>query len=125
MAVAWAVGLPSGFLLDKTFQRGGHGNTIRNETVSGRVKTMRVSTKTHRVIDGAMAMTTAQLATFETFYRTTIEDGSLPFQGLTNPFTGANTVWLFLEDPVETSYPMARGIHEVKLKLLALPDAPT
>jgi len=123
MAAPWPATLPDYFLVDN-FQRLGPSNTVRAETLSGRFKVRRISTKQHRVIEGSMALSQSQVADFETFYRTTLKDGSLPFQGLNNPLTNADTVWMFLEDPTQSPYQNASNVFTLSLKLLALPDAP-
>ena len=125
MAIAWPGTLPVGFLISRPLRRRGLGHTIRSETLSGRMKAQLVSTATQRDFECAMSMTSAQLTAFETFYRVTLVGGSQPFQGITNPRTGANTVWQFLEDPPDENYPDAKGLFQVPMLLRALPDAPT
>lgn len=123
MAAAWPSTLPPALLI-KGYQRDGSGNTVWTETLSGRVNAQVVSTKTHRKVTGEMVMTTAQIATFETFYRTTLVQGSLPFQNINDPLTGANTVWRFVGEYTQSVYGQARGKWLVSMMLLSLPDAP-
>lgn len=123
MAVAWPGTLPTGLLVNG-LTRGRPQNVIRNQTLSGRFKAQLVSTQTSHRVDASMAMSPTQLATFDTFYRTTLVYGTQPFQNLTHPRTGANTVWMFLEDPTDKNYPQSNGLYEVPMVLLALPDAP-
>jgi hypothetical protein len=123
VAAVWPGTLPTYFSVE-AFERQGPDNVVRNTTLSGRVKTRRHSTKTHRTVRGTMMLTQAQVATFETFYLTTLKDGSLPFQGLTNPLTAADTVWLFLADPTQLPFQQSGTHFTLTLELLALPDAP-
>ena len=124
MAAAWPGTLPN-FLSADSFRRLGPGNTVWSTTLSGRIKSRRISTKTSRQYEAAMVMTADQVATFDSFYRSTLGDGSLPFQGLTNPLEGgADTVWQFMADPTTQPYRGAGNVFLVTLPLLALPDTP-
>jgi hypothetical protein len=122
MAANWPGTLPQGLLI-KSLRRSFPKNRIRNETLSGRFKSQMIGTQDSERVDGSMMMTTAQLATFKAFYRTTLVEGGEPFDGLTHPRTGVNTTWEFLEDPTDEN--VGPGLYNVSMILLALPDAPS
>ena len=125
MAVAWPGTLPQGLLVGSdAFSVGSAGKTLRHTSVSGRTVSYQVSANTQRAVTGSMTMTPAQWATFETFYNTTLDGGSLPFQDLTHPVTKANVVWQFADDPTARSEPNTSHLLRVTLPLVLLPDAP-
>lgn len=124
MALQWPASLPKGFLTARPLRRSGLGHTVRDQTLSGRMKAQLISTHTSRDFEVVMLMTSAQLATFETFYRVTLVGGSQPFQGITSPRTGADTVWQFLDDPPDENVQNSSGLFMVPMLLRALPDAP-
>jgi hypothetical protein len=124
MAISWPSGVPVGLLVVTPLKGFGRGNTVRNQTMSGRFTARRMSTKTSRRFDATMRISKAQFVTFDAWYHTTLKDGSLPFQGVTNPRTGVNTVWMFVADPDDENVPGTGNIIDISMQILALPDAP-
>ena len=124
MAESWPGTLPDYFSTDG-FSREGRGNTIFTETLDGRLKARRVSTKTHEPVRATMVMSLAQWDTFIDFYDTTLEAGTKTFQDLNNPLNGnVNTVWQFFEEPTAQPWQGAGTHFLVALALVALPDTP-
>lgn len=124
MATAWPATLPTRFGA-AGFQGRTPDNALRTPSMSGRPKTRRTSTKFTHPIRDTMRIDQTQLQAFWTFYRTTLEDGTLPFQGLTHPATGSDTVWQFADEPTFETYGESGTVFTLTLSLYALPDTPT
>lgn len=97
MATAWASGLPNYLLIDGAAEVFG-GNRIRSPMDVGPPKLRRRSTSAPTSFAGSMFLTTAQAATFETFYKTTLAHGTLPFTWY-HPRTRASVDMTFVGDP--------------------------
>jgi hypothetical protein len=95
MAV-WPVSLPQSFELgvQDTRQQG----FIRSTTDTGPYKQRKRFTATSRFLSGSMLLTGTQRATFETFYTTTISEGSDAFD-FTDPSTFATISARFVQPP--------------------------
>jgi len=76
--ISWPATL-YGYILKEGFQEIPPDNTIRTEMDVGPAKLRRRSTSAVRKFTVQMFFTTALVATFETFYNTTSESGSLAF----------------------------------------------
>jgi len=86
----------------------------------GPPKARRRSTAVGVPTSATFEMTDAQLATFKTFFETTLVDGSLPFTW-THPVDGASYSWMF--DVQEAPQISAQNVdlHNVSCKLMRLP----
>lgn len=95
MADAWPGTFPFIVNPEDFREAGPTGNVIRSPMERGTTKQRRRFTNASRPVEGSTSvMTTAQVALFETFFRTTLKDGTLPFTA-TNPRTGATETFKF------------------------------
>ena len=74
-------------------------NAIREEMDSGPPSLRRVATSGPKQYNCQFSLTTAEVATFETFYVTTLSDGTDEYQW-NDPRTGVQYDWKFAADPV-------------------------
>tara|TARA_R110002074_G_scaffold122697_4_gene257612 strand:+ start:196 stop:570 length:375 start_codon:yes stop_codon:yes gene_type:complete len=65
-------------------------------------------------------MTSAQLATFQSFFADDLLSGSLAFTGLKNPLTKVAARWKFSDDPYEVSE-LVPGRYTVGMNLFEMP----
>lgn len=63
----------------------------------------------------------ADLATFKTFYETTLKDGTLPFTW-THPVDGQSYTWMFSADAAPEIEATTYGFHTVTCEMLRLPS---
>jgi hypothetical protein len=125
VAASWsAAGLP-GFFSTERYSRSLPDNAVRTQTISGRIRARRKSMKSTEQWDVAWVMPQATISAFVTFYRTTLVEGTQPFQDIKHPQTGANTVWQFITDPVITPWQGGGVDYLVSARIASLPDAPT
>jgi hypothetical protein len=94
----WPATLPSTFL-DGTYKESPPDNSVSQKMDVGPPQKRQSSTAGIRPVGGRMVMTTAQVATFDTFYDTTLGSGSLSFDGLDNQRTGSVVDHMFLALP--------------------------
>lgn len=73
--------------------------TIRTQMDAGPPKMRRKFTAGIRPFTFTWIMTKAQVATFDTFYNTTLAGGSLSFDSLNHPRTGAAATFRFAGQP--------------------------
>jgi len=85
----------------------------------GPPKYRRRSTAKAWLSDTTWRMTSAQVATFKTFYETTIADGSLPFTWA-HPITKVTYNWCFTKQAPKIQR-VAPAVHTVDFQLLRLP----
>lgn len=97
MAIVWPVTIPDEFM-DDGFAESPPDNSIRSQTDIGPPKIRRRSTAGIRPIVGQQKMTSAQVATLDTFYVTTTQSGSLDFEKK-NPRTGSTVNMVFSKPP--------------------------
>ena len=92
----WPVSLPQYFELgvQDTRQQG----FIRSTTETGPYKQRKRFTATSRFLSGTMLLTGTQRATFETFYKTTISEGTAAFD-FTDPITFTTVSSRFVQAP--------------------------
>lgn len=74
----WPGTLPASFQADG-YEEGGKENMLRSNMDAGPAKMRRRFTAAVRPVQGIIVVDETQLATFKTFYGTTLKDGSLPF----------------------------------------------
>lgn len=103
MAV-WPAGLPQTPLADG-FSEANTPNVIRSENDAGPTNARRRYTVPVKRYALRVLLTTAQVATFESFYETTLASGVLPFDWV-DPRTGAAASFIFLGvNPYEEAGP--------------------
>jgi len=118
MAVpAWHVDLPTKLFV------AGYGQsppniTIKSEMDAGPAKVRRRFTAGVSPVSGTMIMAAAQLATFQTFFNTTLLGGSLRFSWTKPPVHTVACEMRFTEVP---SWTKVEGDYEVSLSLEVLP----
>lgn len=93
-------------------------NTIRTNVTFGAPKVRRRFTAVATEISGTLIMTAAQLLTFDTFFSTTLADGSLSFTWA-HPRTGVSASFRFKEPPSKNSSGM--GYYKLSCKMEKLP----
>tara|TARA_Y100000114_G_C11702584_1_gene299185 strand:+ start:78 stop:443 length:366 start_codon:yes stop_codon:yes gene_type:complete len=96
---SWPASLPQTVLASATRTR--QAGKIRSGMDTGAPKQRQRFTATVKNYDVEIIVTGAQLATFDTFYKTTINNGTDSFTW-TDPFTGASATLRFREEPSET-----------------------
>ena len=89
----WPITLPDDFLT-QAFAETAPDNVIASTMEVGPPKTRRRSTAAVRAITGIVRMTTAQVATHDTFFTDTTYDGAEAFDW-THPRTGASVSFLY------------------------------
>ena len=93
---AWPVSLPQNIEINvKDVRQKGF---IRTPMSAGPVKQRKRFSATSRAISGTMHLTAAQRVTFETFYVTTINEGSDEFDFI-DPSDGSTQSFRFIESP--------------------------
>jgi len=114
---AWNVNLP-----EKLFVAGYSQSfpavTIKSDMDAGPAKVRRRFTAGVEPVSGTMIMTAAQLATFDTFFNTTLLGGSLRFSWTKPPVHTVACECRFTETP---SWTKVEGDYEIQLSLEILP----
>lgn len=82
--------------------------------------TRRGTTAVMRPLAGAMILSNAQVSTFETFFYTTILNGSLPFT-FPDPRTGATLLVKFTKQAPPAYAPLGGDNFQLSLSLVILP----
>ena len=118
MIPAWHTDLPENLFVS------GYGQslpavTIKSEMDAGPSKIRRRFTAGVEPVSGTMVLTAAQLATFDTFFNTTLLGGSLRFSWTKPPVHSAACEMRFTEVPNWTS--LGGDNYEVSLSLEVLP----
>lgn len=98
MTATWPADLPQALQRDDASQSLGDGR-IRTSMDTGPGKVRNRSTLNTDALSGSMIMTDTQLTSFNTFLRTTIDNGSLPFN-LPAPYGGGTWLVRFRDMPV-------------------------
>lgn len=112
----WPATLPDEFL-EEGFSETLGDNTVRYQPDVGPPQLRRRATASPRRITGVMRMTAAQVDTHDTFYVTTLKDGSLSFDW-NHPRTGAAATFIYSAPPV---YQYRNGHWYVSRQLEILP----
>jgi len=115
---AWDNSLPQ-YLVAKGYGQSPPAVTIKSEMDAGPAKVRRRFTAGVSPVSGTMIMTAAQLATFDTFFNTTLLGGSLRFSWTKPPVHSAACEMRFTEVPNWTS--LGGDNYEVSLSLEVLP----
>lgn len=115
MADVWPVSLPQA-PLSGTLSQQLQDNVLRGPAEAGAEgQRRRRFTATSKTISFSMHMTTAQLATLETFYTDTLGGGVLRFE-FEDPVTGATKEFSFVE-PYNAQH-VARDFYRVSIALM-------
>ena len=94
---AWPVSLPA-LVLRQGFEEREPDNTVRTEMEAGLDKVRARYTSGDDDFQQTLGMTSAQIDTFKTFYRTTLSYGTLSFTWV-HPRTQAAKTFRFLKPP--------------------------
>jgi len=97
MVDVWPVTLPTSPLM-RGFSESGEDQTVRTSMDVGPGKVRRRLTAGVRDMTWPFLLTTAQIATLDTFFYTTLLGGALPFTH-PDPRTGTSKSWRFTEKP--------------------------
>jgi len=114
---AWPGALPQELLVNG-YSQSFPDITIKSNVDAGPAKVRRRFTAGVEPISGTMIMTAAQLATFDTFFNTTLLGGSLRFSWTKPPVHTVACEMRFTEVP---SWTKVEGDYEVSLSLEVLP----
>ena len=98
MTTAWSTSLPTAMLMVDGSGGTFGDNTIRSKPDVGPAKLRRRSTARPDTFTGSQLLTAAQIAILDTFYKTTLCGGSLPFSWK-HPVSGATVDMRFLSPP--------------------------
>lgn len=94
-------------------------NVVRTEMDVGPPKIRRRATVGHRIVQGRILCTAAQIATLDAFFVTTCLDGSVTFDWI-NSRTGAAATYQFRDQPVGPYEPEDKDHWWVPLNLLQM-----
>lgn len=119
MASAWPGTLPQALLLSGAGKGVGDGLT-EYQPDTGPSITRRRTTAVMRPLSGSMILTDAQIATFETFFYTTIMNGALPFT-FPDPISGATLLVKFTKATPPGYSPQGGNNYLLSLALMVLP----
>lgn len=114
---AWDAGLPQKLLIDG-YSETMADNLLRTSMDAGPAKQRRRSAAGARPVSGTLKMTAAQMATFKTFYYTTLLSGALRFSW-TDPITGGAVEMRFTAVPSWRA--ISGNLYDVEIKLEILP----
>jgi len=114
----WPTGLSCPILDSLSEQR--QRNVASFQPEVGPPKMRRRSTAAGVLTTIAFRWTDAQVAIFDTFYITTIADGSMPFT-MNHPRTTTSYSWMFVPDEAPVIQRFAPGLCRVSIKLIRLP----
>ena len=114
---AWPGALPQELLVNG-YSQSFPDITIKSNVDAGPAKVRRRFTAGVEPVSGTMIMTTAQLATLDTFFNTTLLGGSLRFSWTKPPAHSVACEMRFTEVP---SWTKVEGDYEVSLSFEVLP----
>ena len=114
---AWSATLPQELFV-AGYGQSAPAVTIKSSMDAGPAKVRRRFTAGISPVSGTMIMTAAQLATFQTFYNTTLLGGALRFSWTTPPAHTVACEMRFTEAP---SWTKVEAEYEVSLSLEVLP----
>ena len=100
---AWPVGVPDQIIRD-SFEYKMDDNVLRSEMDNGPEKTRVKYTKNFDTISGSLLMSTTELNTFLTWYRTTLLFGVEQFYFPDPLDNGTNLTCLFVQAPTFSAY---------------------
>lgn len=117
----WPITLPTKALMDGFMEGQPQGAAIRTQMDQGAAKQRNRYTALNLPFNAVFEMTSAQVDTFWTFYRTTLGNGALKFDGLPHLRTGATVNHRF----DVSSEPQVRAVgwdsYQVQCKLEIVP----
>jgi len=118
MATPWPATLPQCPTLNISEQR--QRNIVAFQPDVGVAKMRRRSTAVGVMTAMSFRLTTAQVATFDTFYETTLLDGTLPFD-LAHPITKVNYSWIYDSKDAPKKDRISSRYQMVSFNLIRLP----
>lgn len=119
MVDAWPAGLPQ-YLQQSGASLGAGDGLLESQPDIGPPITRRRTTAVVRPLRGSVLCTDAQITTFETFFYTTIMNGSLPFS-FPDPRTGTTLLVKFTKGSPPSYSPQGGNNYLLSLDLLVLP----
>jgi len=119
MTDAWPSTLPQCPIM-QSFAEQRQRNVASFKPDVGPPKQRRRSTAVAVQTNVAFRMTRAQLTIFDTFYETTLEDGTLPFTW-NHPITLTNYEWMFSPEDAPTKERVTSGTMRISFTLFRLP----
>lgn len=119
MAASWDATLPQKLLLAGASEGIGDGLVEHQPDYGPPITRLRTQAVTRPLI-GSMICTDAQIATFKTFFITTILRGSLPFI-FPDPLTGNGLLVKFTKQSPPSWNPMGGNNYQLNLTLMVLP----
>ena len=118
MAEVWPADLPQCLIVG--YNDGEPDNLLETQPDAGPPSSRPRSTAAVRPLSGTMKMTRAQIAKLDTFFRTTIVFGSLPFS-FPDPTFGGTALVKFPKGSQPNWQQLAPGIYRVNINLAVLP----
>ena len=119
MVDAWPAGMPQ-YILQSGASLGFGDGLLETQPDVGPPISRRRSTAVTRPLRGSVMCTNAQITTFETFFYTTILNGSLPFS-FPDPRTGATILVKFIKGSPPSYSPQGGNNFLLNLDLVVLP----
>ena len=119
MATPWPATLPQCPVLNG-FSEQRQRNVVAFTPDVGPPKMRRRSTASSTLTSVAYRMTKTQLDAFNTFYETTLADGSLPFDWR-HPVTGVTYTWVFKSSDAPKRERMTPNTFRVTFDLVRMP----
>jgi len=117
MAQTWPATVPTS-VIHGSFRESPPDNTLRSPMDVGPDKVRRRSTSEPRPLGWDSQMTTAQVATFDTFYNTTLVSGTLTFN-FPHPRTTVSSEMRYTQPPQYT--PVGDGQWMVSMQVEIMP----
>lgn len=118
----WPASLPQTLLYDLTGMR--QAGKVRSQMDTGPAKQRKRFTAVAKEYDGALILTQAQVATFNTFYETTLGEGAVSFDWI-DPYLDTSASLRFRAEPevtlVRPSDTLANRLYRVTMPLERLP----
>lgn len=115
----WPSTLPRSFEGGGDYQEIPEMTVIRTTMDTGITKIRRRQTRGESKVNGAMLMTTAQVASFVTFFQETVKGGSIAFSGTLGRL-GIIQTYIFAEEP--NIRHLGGDIYQIDMRLTVLPQ---
>lgn len=119
---SWPASLPQSLLYDLTEKR--QAGKVRSQMDTGPAKQRKRFTAVTKEYDGALVLTQAQVATFKTFYETTLGEGAVSFTWI-DPFLDTSASLRFRDEPeitlIRPSDTLGDRLYRVTMPLEMLP----
>uniref|UniRef100_UPI003BA957F7 hypothetical protein n=1 Tax=Stappia sp. TaxID=1870903 RepID=UPI003BA957F7 len=113
----WPASIPIGDTIEiQSLRESPDTNRVAFQTAVGLDKVRRRSTINGATISFTLRLSTSQVDDFDTFYRATLKDGTLPFD-MEHPRTRTTATFRFNTGTEPDYRTLAPGIHQISVEL--------